>query len=56
VKLEEELGEMIEGCWTEEICLIQGSETSNARQVKEKFEIMMNEEIGRSVFIKDFLH
>lgn len=56
MKLEEEIDEIITSCWTEEIHLIEGSETSAAAEkLKERFEVMMSDEDGWALFAQNFI-
>lgn len=46
MKLEEEIDEIVTLCWTDEISLIDDKENSKSKGIKEKFDVMMSDEVG----------
>jgi hypothetical protein len=49
MKIEEEMSEVLDIAWSGELKFIEESE-----DLRERFTIMMNEEVGRSVFLSYF--
>jgi hypothetical protein len=51
MKLEEEIDDIINQCWLSEVTLVQTSEDLKIDlEVKERFDVMMSEETGRTLF------